>query len=169
MQLDDWKLMIYKANCIEICKFASVDNKVSRSYKQLTRCPLSPYLFILFAETLSCKIREHDAMEGITLSNCEIKITQMVDDTTCFVKDKISLMNLIDVFKELEICYGLKINLDKTHAKTLGPEPEPWHKLFGLDWVIDPICTLGVTLSGNEDDRHIFKRLKTMKNLLATW
>ena len=135
-------------------------------------CPLSPYLFILLAETLSCKIRENEAIKGIIISNCEIKITQMADDTTCFVKDKISLKNLIDVFKEFEICSGLKINLDKTKAKTLGPEPEPCHKLFGLDWVNDPICTLGVTLSGNEDDHYILnfkKRLKNMKNLLATW
>ena len=45
----------------------------------------------------------------------------MADDTTCFVKDKISLKNLIAVFKEFEICSGLKINLDKTIAKILGP------------------------------------------------
>ena len=135
-------------------------------------CPLSPYLFILLAETLSCKIKENEAIKGIIISNCEIKITQMGDDTTCFVKDKISLKNLIDVFKEFEICSGLKINLDKTKAKTLGPEPEPCHELFGLDWVNDPICTLGVTLLGNEDDHYIlnFKKcLKNMKNLLATW
>ena len=135
-------------------------------------CPLSPYLFILLAETLSCKIRENEAIKGIIISDCEIKITQMADDTTCFVKDKISLKNLIDVFKEFEICPGLKINLDKTKAKTLGPEPEPCHMLFGLDWVNDPICTLGVTLLRNEDNHYILnfkKRLKNMKNLLATW
>ena len=82
-------------------------------------CPLSPYLFILLAETLSCKIRENEVIKGITIS----KITQMSYDTTCIVKDKISLKNLIDVFKDFEICSGLKINLDKTKAKTLGPEP----------------------------------------------
>ena len=94
----------------------------------------------------------------------------MADDTTCFVKD-VSLKNLIDVFKECEICSGLKVSLDKTKAKTLGPEPEPSHKLFGLDWVNDPISTLGITLSGQEDDHYILnfkKHLKNMKNLSAT-
>ena len=131
-------------------------------------CPLSPYQFILLAETLSCKTREHEAIQGISLNNCEIKITQMADDTTCFVKDKISLKNLIDVFKNFEICSGLKINLDKTKAKALGPEPEPSNKPFGLDWVSDPIYTLGVTLSGNQEDHYILN-LKNMKNLLSTW
>ena len=135
-------------------------------------CPLSPYLFILLAETLSCKIRENEAIKGISLNDCEIKITQMADDTTCFVKDKISLKNLINVFKNFEICSGLKINLDKTKAKALGPEPEPSNKPFSLDWVSDPIHTLGVTLSGNQEDHYILnfkKRLKNMKNLLSTW
>ena len=135
-------------------------------------CPLSPYLFILLAETLSCKIRENEAIKGISLNDCEIKITQMADDTTCFAKDKISLKNLIDVFKNFEICSGLKINLDKTKAKALGPEPEPSNKPFSLDWVSDPIHTLGVTLSGNQEDHYILnfkKRLKNMKNLLSTW
>ena len=67
--------------------------------------------------------------------------------------------------------FWLENNLDKTKAKNLGPEPEPCHKLFGLDW-FNPICTLGVTISGNEDDHYILnfkKHLKNMKNLLATW
>ena len=134
-------------------------------------CPLSPYLFMLQAETQSCKIMENETIKGITISKCELKITRMADDTTCFVKDTISLKNLVDVFKECEICSGLKVSLDKTKAKTLEPEPEPCHKLFCLDWVNDPKCTLGVTLSGQEDDHYILnfkKHLKNMKNLLAT-
>ena len=83
----------------------------------------------------------------------------MADDTTCFVKDKISLKNLIDVFKNFEICSSLKINLDKTKAKTLGPEPEPSNKPFGLDWVSDPIHTLRVTLSGNQEDHYILRNV----------
>ena len=76
------------------------------------------------------------------------------------------------MFKNFEICSGLKINLDKTKAKALGPEPEPSNKPFSLDWVSDPIHTLGVTLSGNQEDHYILnfkKRLKNMKNLLSTW
>ena len=139
----DWK---FSAKCLEAFNFgpklrshvrtlyqdtsaAVLNNGHTSKWFRLERgvrqgCPLSPYLFILLAETLSCKIRENDAIKGITISNYKKKITQMADDTTCFVKDKISLKNLIDVLKEFEICSGLKLNLDKTKAKTLGPEPD---------------------------------------------
>ena len=64
------------------------------------------------------------------------------------------------------------MNLDKTKAKVIGPEPLPTDSLFGLDWTCEPLHTLGVTLTGIETDHYILnykKRLKNMKNLLATW
>ena len=135
-------------------------------------CPLSPYLFIMAVETLSCKIRDSKNVRGIQIDNCEIKITQLADDTTCFVKDKTSLCHLLDIFKQYQRCAGLKMNIDKTNAKTLGPEPMPPDDLYGLDWTEDAVNTLGVVLSGNETDHYILnykKRLKTMKNLLSSW
>ena len=135
-------------------------------------CPLSSYLFILAAETLSTRIRNTAEIKGIYFNNTEIKITQLADDTTCFLKDKKSLQHVLDIFKDFEICSGLKVNIDKTIAKVLGPEPLPSNNLYGLTWTKDPIETLGVTLSGDEDDHYILnfkKRLKNMKNTLAMW
>ena len=51
-------------------------------------CPLSPYLFILAVETLSCAIPNSNVIRGIQVDGCEIKITQLADDTTCFAKTK---------------------------------------------------------------------------------
>ena len=67
-------------------------------------------------------------------NNAEIKITQLADDTTCFLKDKKSLQHVLDIFKDFEICSGLKVNIDKTIAKVLGPEPLPSNYLDGLTW-----------------------------------
>ena len=135
-------------------------------------CPLSPYLFILAVETLSCAIRNSNIIRGIQVDGCETKITQLADDTTCFVKDKASLRHLLSVFKQFELCAGLKMNVDKTKAKVLGPEAMPHDNLFGLDWTEDAIHTLGVSLSGDENDHYILnykKRLKNMKNVLSSW
>ena len=64
------------------------------------------------------------------------------------------------------------MNVDKTKAKVLGPEAMPHDNLFGLDWTEDAIHTLGVSLSGDENDHYILnykKRLKNMKNVLSSW
>ena len=135
-------------------------------------CPLSPYLFILAVETLSSAIRNTDVIRVDQVDGCEIKITQLADDTTCFVKDKVSLRHLLSVFKQFELCAGLKMNVDKTKAKVLDPEAMPHDNLFGLDWTEEAIHTLGVSLSGDENDHYILnykKRLKNMKNLLSSW
>ena len=132
-------------------------------------CPLSPYLFILAVEILSCKICDSENVRGIQIDNCEIRITQLADDTTCFVKDKTSLCHLPDIFKQYQRCAGLKMNIDKPKAKILGPEPMPPDDLYGLDWTEDAVNTLGAVLSGNEIDHYYLnykKSLKTMKNLL---
>ena len=58
------------------------------------------------------------------------------------------------------------MNVDKTKAKVLGLEVMPHDNLFGLDWTEDAIHTLGVSLSGDENDHYIMnykKRLKIWK------
>ena len=88
------------------------------------------------------------------------------------MKDKTSPCHLLDIFKQYQCCAGLKMNMDKTKAKILGPEPMRPDDLYGLDWTEDAVNILGVVLSGNETDHYILnykKRLKTMKNLLSSW
>ena len=82
------------------------------------RCPLSPYLFILAVETLSCKIRDSENVQGIQIDNCEIKITQLADDTTCFVKDKTSLRHLLDIWNNFSAVLGWKWMWTKPKQKS---------------------------------------------------
>ena len=140
---------------------------ISRGVRQ--GCPLSPHSFTLAVETLANRIRTDNDVRGIHIQNTEIKITQLADDTTCFVKDKNSIQRLISIFKDFEIFSGLKINKDKTKAKVIGPEPLPTNSLFGLDWTCEALHTLGVTINGTEVDHYILNYKKRLKNLLATW
>ena len=64
------------------------------------------------------------------------------------------------------------MNVDKTKAKVLGREAMPHDNIFGLDWTEEAFHTLGVSLSGDENDHYILnykKRLKNMKTLLSSW
>ena len=89
---------------------------------------------MIAVETLANRIRTDNNVRGICIHNTEIKITQLADDTTCLVKDKNSIQSLKTIFKDFEICFGLKMNLDKTKAKVIGPESLPINSIFGLDW-----------------------------------
>ena len=134
-------------------------------------CPISAYLFILSVEVLASSIRENKNIKGISVNNVEIKISQLADDTTCFLKDVESVKELLKVFEKFKICAGLQVNVEKTKAKTLGPiKVNP--NLCNLDWTKDPIHSLGVYITGNEDDHYILnfkKRLKTLQSLLSSW
>ena len=132
---------------------------ISRGVRQ--GCPLSSYLFILAVVTLANRIRTGNDVRRIHIQNTEIWITQLADDTTCFVKDKNSIQRLTSIFKDFEICSGLKINIDKTKAKVNGPETLPTNSLFGLDWTCEALHTLGVTTNGNEVVHYILNYNKS--------
>ena len=134
------------------------------------RCPISPYLFILAVEILSSKIRSLSDIKGIKIGGTEIRISQLADDITCFIKDDVSLQNVLTIFDKFKKCAGLKMNIDKTIAKPLGPYTP--QDTCGLDWTHGNITTLGVVISGNESDHYILnykKRLKNIDDLLKSW
>ena len=59
---------------------------------------------------------------------------------------------LLSIFKQFELCAGLKMDVDKTNAKVLGLEAMPH---FGLDLTEEIIHILVVSLSGDENDHYI--------------
>ena len=61
-------------------------------------------------EVLASSIRESIEIKAITVNNIEIKISQLADDTICFLKDKSSVKQLLHVFEKFKICAGLKVN-----------------------------------------------------------
>ena len=135
-------------------------------------CPLSPYLFLLAVEILACNIRQNRDIKGIIIGNRETKITQLADDTTCFLKDEPSLSLLLKTFDSYKLCAGLSINVDKTIARPLGGLKPSREKLFDLDWSDGPVNILGAVISGDEKDHYNlnFKpKLIKMKQLLDSW
>lgn len=61
-------------------------------------CCVSPYLFILAAEVLATKIRQHPAILGIPMGEDVCTINKFADDSTCFLQQKDQLPSLICVF-----------------------------------------------------------------------
>ena len=83
------------------------NNGFYSSYFNLTRgirqgCPISALLFILVAETLAIKIRQEKSLRGIKINNVEIKLCQLADDTTLFLKDNRSISLAFTILKQFE-------------------------------------------------------------------
>ena len=135
-------------------------------------CPLSPYLFIIAVEILATKIRQDKNIKGLIFAGVEIKISQLADDTTCFIKDETSLKRLLDLFIIFEKGTGLGINIDKTNTRCLGSFVPSEPNLFELKWTQNPVETLGVFVNGNENDHYKLNfepKLTKMKQLFASW
>ena len=57
---------------------------------------------------MAIKIRNNEKVCGIKFRNIEYKICQLADDTTIFVKDTDSIIQLLSVMKKFQNCSGLK-------------------------------------------------------------
>jgi hypothetical protein len=97
-----WIRTIYQniTSCVTNCGYSSEHFTMSRGVRQ--GCPLSAYLFIVVAEILAIQIRNNNNIEGIKIGNTEIKVVQMADDTTSFLKNEASLKETVDTLDKFK-------------------------------------------------------------------
>ncbi len=133
-----WVQTLYKDNnsCVLNNWWVSQSFRLQRGLGQ--GCPLSPYLFILTAEVLSCFIRKNNDTKGITIDGVTHKICQYADDTVLFVpfvQDSINSSLL--AFEEFQSMSGISNRLYKTYHFTIvhlqgnkSPLDHcfPWHR-----------------------------------------
>jgi hypothetical protein len=157
------------SSCVTNCGFSSQEFKVTRGVRQ--GCPLSAYLFIIVAEILAIKIRANQGIKGIKVGNTEIKVIQMADDMTSFLKDKDSLKEVLETLDKFKILAGLKLNFSKSEALWLGSARTSKDKPLGLKWVTS-VKALGIHFSYDEvemEEKNFTEKLKELKKLLAIW
>ncbi len=148
----------------------SVYFKLERGVRQ--GCPLSAYLFILAIEILANKIRYEKNITGLKIDNKIIKLTLLADDLILILKDLLSVENVLKLLRKFSHCSGLKINIDKTKAKSIGRSLTPDNYPHGVSWIKTPLETLGIYITNNHDDNLNFNfkpKLATLKILLSIW
>ena len=122
---------------------------VSRSVRQ--GCPLSPLLYILVAETLSCAIKQNADIDGFLLMNgSHLKIFQYADDTCVIVRSDNALLSLFALFERYERASGAKLNVMKIHGLLFGPWQHPDDLPVELSWSGEAITVLGCRISNSE-------------------
>lgn len=135
-------------------------------------CPISAYLFVMSAELLAIQIRENSNIEGINLNGYCIKIMQMADDTTVFVKDFVSLHRVLVILYLFFKVSGLKINKSKTDSMLLGSNKRYKCKPYGINWKEDYIYSLGVFYCHNEHqmlEKNFNSKLKSFEKTIFMW
>ena len=82
--------------------------------------PISAYLFILVLEKVFLSIKEYKNIKGLNIFNHIFLHTAYADDTTFFLKDKKSLIEVMKVFDIFSYFSGLKPNKSKCENAGIG-------------------------------------------------
>ena len=133
---------------------------------------LSPMLYILCVEVLTCKIRATKEIEGFLLPGAgglQFKVSQYADDTTAFVKNERSLFALFEAISHFERGSGAKLNRAKTEALWLGAWKDRPDQPLGLSWV-KKIKILGVFFGTLNVDRDNWEpKISKLDKCVSSW
>ena len=171
-EFQQWIKVLYTdiSSCVTNNGSASAFFTLTRSVRQ--GCPLAPYLFIIAVELLAISIRTNDNIKGIDLGGISCKISQLADDTSCFVSDIQSAKELFNLLDRFGKCSGLQCNRDKTIARWLGRNSGRPPEDLPVSWTTDEFYTLGITFLDDlkaMEDKNYSSKIDSLKGLLRIW
>ena len=95
--------------------------RLSRGVRQ--GCPLSPLLYVPYAEVLACNVRSNPAITGLCLPGSPTPLpvlSQYADDTSVIVTSNAVIVVAFATYKTFERGSCLKLNLGKCKGLWLG-------------------------------------------------
>jgi hypothetical protein len=134
--------------------------------------PLAVFLVVLVVDLLAIAIRYDSNIHGLKIEGNTITLSQLADDTTCFLRDEASANRLLKVIDDFSKISGLRCNLDKTEAMWLGSNRGKPPGNIPVKWSDAHFKTLGIKFTFDELEtckmNYDLKLLK-MSNLLRLW
>lgn len=120
---------------------------LSRGIRQ--GCPISPFLFLLVTQVLSCYVNMN-FFQGINVFGNELKICQLADDTTLFLKNAAEVSKAICSINNFSKISGLNLNVNKCEIFPL--KSVNMEKIEGIP-VKEVVTYLGIKLCKDESLR----------------
>ena len=159
--------------CIQLCPKQWSSVTLFKLHRGVRRgCPLSGVLFVIGVELLAWALKRTNDIKGIAVSGREIKVTQFVDDTTVFVNDHQSVIDLLKLPSEFKHTSGLEINTSKTEAMWLGDWRNKTDIPNNFKWPQEPIQALGIFFSYNfnaANNLNFGEKIFKLKNTSKNW
>ena len=103
-----------------------INNGFSSGWFQIHRgvrqgCSLSCILFVLAIEIMATLIRKNESIVGVNINNCNRKLIQFADDTTCILRNINSINALFNTLTYFGKFSGQRLNMEKSVLVWLGP------------------------------------------------
>lgn len=164
-------------NLIEML-YNDINSSVALRHRTCTRFPIkkgirqgcssSRLLFIIVAELLSILIK-NNGIEGLSVLDRQIIISQFADDTTLFLKNEQQIplaLHLVNMFSKAS---GLYLNLKKCEMLTL--HEFPLQSLFNIQ-IKEEVKYLGIVISREKvtmENKNVWNNIEKCKLILNRW
>jgi hypothetical protein len=136
-------------------------------------CPLSALLFIIVAEVLSTKLRQSTTYQGIQIQGKHLKVTQLADDMTLFLKNQKEIPITLDIIDNFGKHSGLQLNRTKTQGLWIGNSKHYEIELVNdIKFTTKHIKSLGVYFGNNKDvciNLSWNEKIEKCKQLINAW
>ena len=138
--------------------------------------PISAYLFILVIEVFFHMVRTNRHIEGLNILNFEYKLTAYADDSSFFLKNENSVLELLKTFDLFSKYSGLMLNRGKCELAGIGAKKdvigESVPGLKKINLCEDSIKILGLHYSYKREiliEKNYVTVVKKISKVLAMW
>ena len=139
-------------------------------------CPCSAIIFVIAVEILACKIRQDHNLKGFEIKidgkTHTLKISQLADDTTLFLKSKQDISKALNMIEKFGSLSGLKLNRSKTEGIWLGKQKHCKEKYENINFTEKPIKSLGIYFGHNKKEcqkLNFDKQLEKTVKIISNW